>query len=100
MKKVVKKALVKHVTEETFERHMANIARSFARVEEALKNQNKVLTAQQGVLQIMLKEMKNFREDNKYTRNTLSNFVGDVSVHDCRIADLDMRVEKLELKAR
>ncbi len=100
MKKVAKKITEKYVTEKTFEKHMGSIARSFAKVEESLENINKTLVVQQGVLQTMIKEMKNFREDNKYTRSTLSDFTGDVSSHDRKIDNLTMRVERLESKSR
>ena len=91
MKKVIKKTNEKYVTEKTFENSMANIAKSFARVEESLKNQNLVS-------EMMLKELKALHEDNKSIRGTLSGFVGDVSSHDRRIENLTIRVEKLESK--
>ena len=86
MKKVVKKTTEKYVTEKTFETNMASIAKSFERVDAALE--------------MVVQELKNLHEDNKYIRQTLSNFTGDVSRHDRKISDLDIRLEKLELKAK
>lgn len=84
MKKAVKRTTEKYVTEKTFEKHMQSIARSFDRHGK--------------VMQDILKELRQMHEDHKSSRSTLSNFVGDVSLHDRRIENLTMRVERLESK--
>lgn len=91
MKKMVKKESGKYVTESTFEKHMASIAKSFARVEESLKNQNLVT-------EMILKEIKAIHEGNKYFRDSISNLNTDGLSYDRKIENLTARVEKLESK--
>ncbi len=86
MKKGTKKTSEKYVTEKTFERSMLGIAQNFIRIEESLS--------------MIVRELRNLHEDNRYMRQTLSSFTGDVSRHDRKITDLDIRVEKLELKSK
>jgi len=83
MKRSAKKE-AKYVTETTFEKHMRSITKSFI--------------SQSQVLEMILKELKALHEDTKYNKDTLSSFVGDVSVHNRKINNLTMRVEKLEMK--
>ena len=98
MKKVAKKSALKYVTETTFEKHMRNVAKSFALVNEELASHGKALGTINKVLETILKEMKALHEDNKQIRNTLSGFVGDVTSHDKKIENLTVRVEHLETK--
>ena len=93
MKKVVKKTTEKYVTESTFEKHMRNIAGSFARVDASLERHEEVLKN-------ILEELKNLHEDHKYIKQTLSSFTGDVSRHDYKIESLNVRVEKIESKSK
>jgi chaperonin cofactor prefoldin len=85
MKKAVKKK-EKYVTETTFEKHMNAIAKSFDQ--------------HQRVMEDMLKEIKQIHEDNKYFRESISSLYGDSSHHDRKINNLDIRLEKLEMKSK
>jgi len=114
MKKAVKKTGGKYLTERkfgvfqntfkkfenSFEINMRSIAKSFARVDESLGEINKTLKMQQDVLQIMLKEITAIHEDNKYFRESISSLNKDGLYYDKRIENLDIRVEKLESKAK
>ena len=93
MKKGVKKITEKYVTEKTFESNMTNIAKSFARVEESLKNQNLIT-------EMILKEIRQIHEDNKYLRSSISNLNIDGLSYDRKIEDLKNRVERLETKIK
>jgi hypothetical protein len=93
MKKTIKKIAEKYVTEKTFENSMANIAKSFARVDEALELHGKIL-------QDILKELKNMHEENKYFRQSITDLYKNGSFCDRKISNLDIRVEKLELKSK
>ena len=100
MKKVTKKTNQKYVTEKSFKKFessfeidMANIAKSFARVDESLELHNKAMHE-------MLKEIKTIHEDNKYFRQSISNLYSDGLSHDRKISALDGRVEKLEAKSK
>ncbi len=93
MKKVVKKTNERYVTEKTFKKfessfggNMANIARSFSRVEESLG--------------MVVKELKNIHEDNKYSRQNISSLSSDGLSYDRRIDGLTLRVDKLESKLK
>ena len=86
MKREASKITEKYVSEKTFESSMLSIAQNFMRIEESLG--------------MIVKELKNLHEDNKYMRQTLSSFTSDVSRHDRKISNLDVRVEKLELKSK
>lgn len=86
MKKAVKKTTEKYVTETIFEKHMRSIAKSFADNAE--------------VMALILKEIKQIHEDNKYFRASISNLYSDGLSCDKKIENLNVRVEKLELKAK
>jgi len=81
MKKVAKKKIEKYVTETTFEKHMTNIAKSFDRHE-------KVMVDIQEVMTLILKEMKQMQEENKYFRENISNLYGDGVSYDRRLSNL------------
>lgn len=87
MKKVVKKTTTeKYVTEKTFEKAMASIAKSFDRVE---KN-----------FELVLNEIQKINQDNReYRKRALENDITMMS-HDKKINDLINRVEKLEAKVK
>ena len=89
----MKKITEKYVTEKTFESNMTNIAKSFARVEESLKNQNLIT-------EMILKEIRQIHEDNKYFRSSISNLNIDGLSYDRKIEDLKNRVERLETKIK
>jgi len=72
---------------------MTNIAKSFARVEESLKNQNLIT-------EMILKEIRQIHEDNKYFRSSISNLNIDGLSYDRKIEDLKNRVERLETKIK
>jgi hypothetical protein len=76
----------KYVTESTFEKHMANIAKSFDRVDTTLES--------------IIKELRDIKEEQKETRKDLASFASDVLRHDRRIEDLTIRVERLESKSK
>ncbi|MFA5936294.1 MAG: hypothetical protein WC822_00235 [Candidatus Paceibacterota bacterium] len=79
--------------EERFESSARATAKSFADVNETLKNITKVT-------EVMLKEIRTIHEDNKYFRQSISNLnINDFS-YDRKIEDLTIRVDKLELKAK
>lgn len=84
MKKGLKKTTEKYVTENTFEKHMQNIAKSFDRHEK--------------VMQDILKELKQMHEENKYFRASISNLNLEGLSYDRKIENLTIRVEKLESK--
>lgn len=77
MKKMVKKTTEKYVTESTFEKHMRSIA---------------------DALGVMIKELKEIHEENKYFRASISNLNLDGLSYDRKIENLTIRVEKLESK--
>jgi hypothetical protein len=56
------------------------------------------LKIQQGVLEIMLREIKAIHEENKYFRASISNLNLEGLSYDKKIENLTIRVEKLELK--
>ncbi|MCX6752348.1 MAG: hypothetical protein NTZ87_02500 [Candidatus Nomurabacteria bacterium] len=93
MKKAIKKTIGKYVTENTFEKHMGNIANSFARVDASLETHEKVL-------QEILKEIKAIHEDNKYFRESILSLNTDGISCDKKINNLTVRVEKLELESK
>ncbi len=93
MKKQAKRTAEKYVTEKTFERNMASIAKSFTRVNQALEEHGKIL-------QQILGELKTMHEENKYFRASISNLNLEGSSYDRRIENLAMRVEKLESKSK
>jgi phage shock protein A len=84
MKKVVKNSKDKYVSESTFEKHMGNIAKSFNRVDDTLE--------------VIIRELRDIKDEQKGTRKDLASFATDVLRHDRRIEDLTIRVEKLEAK--
>ena len=97
----------KHLTErhfrkfeKAFENNMANIAKSFARVDASLQKHEEVLYKHTQILQSMIGRLQGLDEDNKYFRGTLSSFVSDVSSHDRRIDHLMIRLERLEGKIK
>jgi len=93
MKKGVKKTTEKYVTESTFEKHMANIAKSFERVNASLERHEQVM-------QVMLKEITAIHEDTKSFRDNISTLYTDHVAYDRKIENLNVRVEKLELKSK
>ncbi|MCC7160818.1 hypothetical protein IT399_03835 [Candidatus Nomurabacteria bacterium] len=86
MKKEIKKTTEKYVTEKTFEKHMLAIAKSFARVNE--------------VSDMILKEIRNIHEENKYFRHSVSDLSIDNLSSNRKIENLTTRVERLELKVK
>ena len=86
MKNEAKIKAEKYVTGKTFDKSMQGIAQSFARVEESLK--------------MVVQELKNLHEDNKYIKQTLFSFTGDVSAQDRKIQNLTVRIERLESKTK
>ncbi len=76
---------------------LESINRSFDKMEAKMATKE-ALKTQQGVLEILLKEIKTIREDNKYFRQSISSLnTNDLSC-DKKIENLTIRVEKLELK--
>ena len=61
MKKLVKKTNEKYVTIPIFEKSMTSVAKSFARIDEALERHERVL-------EMILKELKNLRDDHRESR--------------------------------
>ncbi|OGI77376.1 hypothetical protein A3B85_00860 [Candidatus Nomurabacteria bacterium RIFCSPHIGHO2_02_FULL_37_13] len=87
MKKREEKYLTENkfkIFEKSFEGNMRSIAKSFADNAE--------------VMALILEEIRTIHEDNKYFRESISNLYGDVSRHDRKIGNLDIRVEKIESK--
>lgn len=93
MIKNLKKTSEKYVKENTFEKSMRSIANSFEKVFSKLDNQDKVLD-------VILKEIKNTREDNRESRKSINNLNSDGISYERRIEDLTIRVEKLESKTK
>ncbi|MFA7285444.1 MAG: hypothetical protein WC011_01165 [Candidatus Paceibacterota bacterium] len=97
MKKITPKTTEKHVTEKLFletlknfennsESNMRSVAKSFERVE--------------GVLDVILKEIKNNNEQHKEFKNSITVLNGDGISYERRIDNLTTRVEKLESKSK
>jgi len=84
MKKIIKKNAIKSLSEAKFDKTMQSVARSFSEQAE--------------VMRMILKEIRNIHEDNKYFRQSISGLNSDGISHERRIEDLTIRVEKLELK--
>ncbi len=84
---------MKYVTETTFEKHMQSIAKSFAQI-------NKTLVTHEEVMQNILKEIRVIHQDHKDFRLSISNLYSENMSRDRAIDNLDVRVEKLELKSR
>ena len=93
MKNSVKNGGEKYVTESTFEKHMTNIAKSFARI-------NETLATHEEVLQNILKEIKAIHEDHKDFRSSIANLYSENLSRDNMMNNLTVRVEKLELKSK
>ena len=105
MKKVVKKTTEKYVTEakfgvfeKTFESSMRSIAKSFSDQNETLKIHTDMFKKNGEVMELMLKEIKNIHEDNKYFKQNISSLNSDGLSYDRKIENLTLRVEKLESK--
>jgi phage-related protein len=91
MKKVIKKTTKKYLTEnkfqmfeKTFEKHVRAIAKSFSDNTETMS--------------LILKEIRNIHEDNKYFRESISGLNSNDLSYDRKIENLTVRVEKLESK--
>lgn len=84
MKKETKKTTEKYVTEKTFEKSMGNIAKSFAR--------------QDDISEMILKEIKQIHEDNKYFKNSILDLNINGASCDRKIENLKVRVERLEMR--
>jgi len=93
MKKGVRKTNEKYVTEKTFEKSMVSIAKSFVRINEALERHERVL-------EMILKELKNLRDDHREIRSALSNLEIGLLKYDRKLEDLTLRVEKLEMRIK
>lgn len=65
---------------------------------EDLNKQQETLKIHGDVLQIMLKEIKAVHEDSKSFRDNISTLYTDHVAYDRKIENLNVRVEKLELK--
>ena len=94
----IKKTTGKYVTENTFEKHMRAIAKSLNALQEQATAQAKLLGTHGEAINTVIGELKNLHEDNKKMRDTLSSFISDVLMHDRKIENLTVRVEKLEVK--
>ena len=71
MKKGNKKTTKKYVTESTFEKHMRSLAEA---------------------MDIMIRELKQIHEDNKYFRASISNLNLEGLSYDRRIENLNSRI--------
>jgi len=100
MKKRVKNRDEKYVMESTFEKHMTNIAKSFARVDESFDRINKTLITHEEVMQHILKELKQIHEDHKDFRQSITNLYSENLSRDKMLDGLTVRVGKLELKSK
>lgn len=93
MKKVTSKTTEKYVTEKTFEKAMASIAKSFAhtdnRFDRIEKNFDRVFD-----------EFKHIREENQDFKNRMMLTEITTLKHDRKIDNLLARVEKLEAKMK
>jgi hypothetical protein len=79
--------------EERFESSARVTAKSFADVNETLKNITKVT-------EVVLKEIRTIHEDNKYFRQSISSLSTDALYSDRKVENLTLRVEKLEAKVK
>ncbi|HEY4494050.1 MAG TPA: hypothetical protein VJB95_01295 [Candidatus Paceibacterota bacterium] len=93
MKKLVKGKTKKYLTEhkfrifeKSFESNMRSIAKSFADNAE--------------VMSLILKEIKNIHEDNKYFKENISSLNSDGLSYNRKIANLTTRVEKFESNSK
>lgn len=72
---------------------MVSIVKSFARIDEALERHERVL-------EMILKELKNLRDDHREIRSALSNLEIGLLKYDRKLEDLTLRVEKLEMRIK
>jgi C-terminal processing protease CtpA/Prc len=105
MNKVTQENKSKYLTVATFEKGMDFMAKSFAKVFEKLDNHDKLfvkifdeLNSHNKVFDIMLREMKTYREESHNDRMTTSTLNSFDIKQEREIEGLKLRVEKLEQK--
>ena len=81
------------VFEKTFEKHMANIAKSFSRVEERLVRHDKAF-------ELLFKQMQTFTEEAREHRQTMSSLMRSDISQERTVEDLKIRVERLEMQMK
>lgn len=86
MKKGSVKKEPKYVTETSFQKFLQTFEKKMASHDEAFS--------------LILKEIRNIHEDNKYFRKSISNLNIDGSSYDKKIEDLKIRVERLEMQIK
>jgi phage shock protein A len=92
MKKIAKKE-PKYVTMPVFEKAMDFMAKSFAKVFEKLERHDKAF-------ELVLKEMRDYSQEAREHRMMMSDLNHSDISQERRIEGLEIRVEKLERKAR
>ena len=81
------------VFETTFEKHMANIAKSFSRIDERLTRHDKAF-------ELVLKQMQQFTEEAREHRQTMSSLMHTDISQERTIEDLKIRVERIEAQIK
>lgn len=100
MRKAVKKTTEKYlignkfgVFEKTFEKHMANIAKSFSRIDERLVRHDKAF-------ELLFKQMQTYTEEAREHRQTMSSLIHTDVKQERYLEDLKIRVERLEMQIK
>ncbi len=104
MKKVATKKEEKYVTEKTFEKSMAAVAKSFTSVQEQIKKVSEKMDGgfkrHDKMFELVLNELKGYAEERKDFRKNISNLYSDTNRNERDIDNLKSRVEKIEIKLR
>lgn len=100
MKKGVKKITEKYLTEgkfgifeKTFEKSIISIAKSFNRMDERFDRQDKAF-------ELLLKQMQSFTEESREHRQSMSSLMRTDVAQEKNIEDLQIRVERLEMRIK
>jgi hypothetical protein len=100
MKKEIRETTGKYVTEKTFEKHMANVAKSFARVDERFGKIDERFDRIDKVMNTVLKQLQEQNQEARENRMMMNSLnFSDVS-QQRKIEGLEIRVEKLESKLK
>ncbi len=100
MKKVVKKITEKYLTTKTFNAFEDRFDKFENRFDSSARAVAKSFDDNAKVMALMLTEIREIHEDNKYFRQSISNLNIDGLSYDKKFAGLTERVEKLEAKSK
>ena len=85
------------VFENTFEKYMGSIARSFSRQDENFSKMYQKLGQHDKAFELILKQMQTFTEEGREHRQTMSSLIHTDIKQEKIVEDLKVRVERLEM---